>query len=115
MPRPINVVAQSKSTKLPSHPIIAQLEQTKECYTCRRVLPASAYCKGDIIKYIKCKECEAQRLKEYRKKERVQQAPEGVVCNGCRLWVPGDLVPRTGKFALTLCTSCQCKLKHHKK
>ena len=118
MPRPKNVVAQSKSTKLPSHPIIAQLsqlEQTKECYTCRRVLPASAYCKGDIIKYVKCRECEAQRLREYRRKVKEQPAPEGVVCHGCRLWIPGELVARTGKFALTICMPCSYKLKHHKK
>ena len=111
---------QSKSTEppLPSRPIIAQLnqlEQTRMCYTCRRVLPASAYCKGDIIKYVKCRECEAQRLREYRRKVKERPAPEGVVCHGCRQWIPGELVARTGKFARTICTPCSYKLKHHKK
>ena len=53
---------------LPSH-----AHPNKECFSCKRLLPASAYYKGDISKYFKCKECENKRLKEYRKKVKDQE------------------------------------------
>ena len=92
-----------------------QDDLVKECFTCKRLLPASAYCKGNITKYYKCKECERKRLAEYRRsvKERQCVIDDPVICLGCKMVTPKEKLAKTGKFAYVVCTPCNSKIKTH--
>ena len=96
-------------------------QPTRECYTCKLILPASAYYKGNITKYYRCKECEKKRLAEYRKKIKDGQKhvqdwhPESIVCHGCLKVTPPKDIATTGKFAQSICISCFHKIKYHKR
>ena len=92
-----------------------QDDLVKECFACERLLPASAYCKGNITKYYRCKECERKRLAEYRRsvKERECVMDGPVTCHGCKMVTPIERLAKTGKFAYAVCTPCYGKIKNH--
>ena len=94
------------------------LPPSKECCRCKRLLPASAYCKGDITKYFKCKECENKRLKEYRNKvkaqeKRLETVYPAVICHACKESIPFNKLIKTGKFCNSICKPCNNKIKYH--
>ena len=96
------------------------LPPSKECFSCKRLLPASAYCKGDISKYFKCKECENKRFKEYRKKlkdqgERLETCYADVICHGCKESIPFHKLVKTGEFCNSICRPCNNKIKLHRR
>ena len=79
------------------------LPPSKECFSCKRLLPASAYCKGNITKYFKCKEYENKRLKQYRnkleaKETRLETCYPAVICHACKESIPFYKLIKTGKF-----------------
>ena len=98
---------------LPSH------LNPKECYTCKKLLPASAYWKSDTTKYYRCKECERNRLREYRKKVKHQdEIPTiygDITCHACREAIPFNQVVKTGLFKYSVCKPCHNKIRQHKK
>jgi hypothetical protein len=97
------------STLPPNYP------PTRVCFTCQEDLPASAYTKGNTIKYFRCKLCERKRLAEYRRKVKETQVMVDITCIACRDVVTGDKVAKTGKYAMKICTICYYKFKQHRK
>ena len=99
---------------LPSH-----LSPERECYTCKKLLPASAYWKSDINKYYRCKQCERDRLKEYRRKVKLEEKALTIIndvrCHGCKELIPFNYLAKTGLFKNSICKPCQNKIKQHKK
>ena len=87
----------------------------KVCHTCKQNLPASAYCKGNIAKYYKCKECERKRLANYRKslKEEIAGFEGSIICLGCKESVTKGKINLMGRFANVICKSCYYKVKTH--
>ena len=98
---------------LPSHAHPSE----KECYTCKRLLPASAYYKCNTTKYYRCKACEKVRLKQYRNS--IRQLEEAVTefadvrCSACKEMIPFNRLAKTGKFRNSICKPCYNKIKFH--
>ena len=96
------------------------LPPSKECFSCKRLLPASAYCKGNITKYFKREECENKRLKQYRNKvkaqeKRLETAHPAVICHACKESIPFNNLIKTGKFCNSICKPCNNKIKLHRR
>ena len=94
----------------------------KECWTCKQLLPPSAYYKSNIVKYYKCIDCEKKRLATYRQKvkdERHELAlkvkQEIIMCLACKRPTPESQLARMGRFAQLICKPCYHKVKAHKK
>src|SRR3981189_1934264 len=93
---------------------------SKECFICKRLLPASAYCKGNITKYYKCKECENKRLKQYRDKVKaheqiVETVIPAVICHVCKESIPFNKLLKTGKFCNSVCKPSRSNTTSHRK
>jgi protein-arginine kinase activator protein McsA len=88
---------------------------TRVCVTCKEDLPASAYTKGNTIKYFRCKLCERKRLAAYRKKVKESKVLEVITCIACRDVVTGDDVWKTGKYAMKICVPCGHKFKNFRR
>jgi hypothetical protein len=51
-------------SKLPQAERLAKMPLERACWTCKQMLPASRFYKGDTLKYWNCKVCEAARHRQ---------------------------------------------------
>jgi hypothetical protein len=81
-------------------------------------LPASAFYKGDIVKYYNCKQCERNRLAAYRERRRYAVVGDkaGYCCPVCMVGIDMRMLyeePGEGKTRYYDCAcAAHCRLRH---
>src|SRR5277367_477562 len=88
----------------------------KECATCHKTLPCSAYYMHVRNKYAQCKSCENKRLAKYRaaKKLADSELVGEKECEACHKIVPMKRIADTGICKGRVCKACQIIQIHHK-
>src|SRR5277367_601007 len=88
----------------------------KECGTCNKTLPRSAYYTHTRNKYAHCKSCENKRLAKYRadKKRADSQLVGEKLCEACYKIVPMKRIADTGICKGRVCKACHIIQLHHK-
>jgi len=90
---------------------------TKECVTCKKMLPRSAYYTDTRHNYPHCRECERKRLAKYRAKKAEEYAAAGATlkeCRACYAQFPVSNMAKSGMCAGLICVPCNKLLKNCK-